>query len=141
MTSHTEINLVFTARVGLRFLVEHHVLSGNDENSDALYRKQLEAEGGLDDDETYQQLMEGGSEEDACLGAIQKSCDPVKEVRRTVARVVKLCRESYGLVPEIEIVDCTPDKDAVLPFTYVPHHLRYMLAELLKNSCRATVRK
>ena len=109
-----------------------------------MYRKQLEAEGGLellDDDGTYQQLMEDGSEEDACLGAIQKNCDPVKEVRRTVARVVKLCRESYGLVPEIEIVDCTPDKDAVLPFTYVPHHLRYMLAELLKNSCRATVRK
>ena len=142
MTSHNENNLVFTARVGLRFLVEHHVLSGNDENSDALYRKQLEAEGGLellDDDETYHQLIEDVSEEDACLGAIQKNCDPVKEVRRTVARVVKLCRESYGLVPEIEIVDCTAGCD--LPFTYVPHHLRYMLAELLKNSCRATVRK
>ena len=65
MTSHNEINLVFTARVGLRFLVEHHVLSGSDENSDALYRKQLEAEGGLDDEETYQQAVresEGAAE-------------------------------------------------------------------------------
>jgi len=133
------LNRFFTARVGLRFLVEHHVLSGNDENSDALYRKQLEAEGGLEllDDENY--ALSEGSDQDFC-GAIQKNCDPVKEVRRTVARVTKLCRESYGIAPEIEIVDCTPDTDAALPFTYVPHHLRYMLAELVKNSCRASVR-
>ncbi|EED95114.1 pyruvate dehydrogenase kinase, partial [Thalassiosira pseudonana CCMP1335] len=97
------LNRFFTARVGLRFLTEHHVLSGNDENSDA-------------------------------LGGIGANCDPVKEVKRTVARVTRLCRESYGIAPEIEVVDCTPDKDAGLNFTYVPHHLRYMLAELLKNS-------
>ena len=139
------LNRFFTARVGLRFLVEHHVLSGNDENSDALYRKQLEAEGGLEllDDENY--LLESPDSEDTddddVCGAIQKDCDPIKEVKRTVARVTRLCRESYGISPEIEVVDATPDEDVVLPFTYVPHHLRYMLAELLKNSCRATVRK
>jgi len=134
------LNRFFTARVGLRFLVEHHVLSGNDENSDALYRKQLEAEGGLEllEEDKKHESMQGPDDE--CCGAIQKNCDPIKEVRRTVARVQKLCRESYGIVPEIEVVDCTPDKDAALSFTYVPHHLRYMLAELLKNSCRAEVR-
>ena len=133
------LNRFFTARVGLRFLVEHHVLSGNDENSDALYRKQLEAEGGLEllDNEEYH-FNENTDGDEECCGAIQKNCDPMKEVRRTVARVQKLCRESYGLVPEIDVVDCTPD--AEVQFTYVPHHLRYMLAELLKNSCRATVR-
>ena len=121
---------------------EHHVLSGYDENSDALYRNQLEAEGGLELlDEDNQFLQTGSDNSEDCCGAIQKNCDPVREVRRTVARVTKLCRESYGIAPEIEIVDCTPDRDAELPFTYVPHHLRYMLAELLKNSCRATVRK
>eukprot|EP00578_Thalassiosira_sp_NH16_P015716 CAMPEP_0181106882 /NCGR_PEP_ID=MMETSP1071-20121207/16766_1 /TAXON_ID=35127 /ORGANISM="Thalassiosira sp., Strain NH16" /LENGTH=646 /DNA_ID=CAMNT_0023190313 /DNA_START=82 /DNA_END=2022 /DNA_ORIENTATION=- len=135
------LNRFFTARVGLRFLVEHHVLSGYDENSDALYRNQLEAEGGLELlDEDNQFLQTGSDNSEDCCGAIQKNCDPVREVRRTVARVTKLCRESYGIAPEIEIVDCTPDRDAELPFTYVPHHLRYMLAELLKNSCRATVR-
>jgi len=140
------LNRFFTARVGLRFLVEHHVLSGNNENSDALYRKQLEAEGGLEllEDENYALASNSDSdgEDDVseCCGAIQKNCDPVKEVRRTVARVTKLCRESYGIAPEIELVDCTTDKNASLSFTYVPHHLRYMLAELLKNSCRATVR-
>ena len=133
----------FTARVGLRFLVEHHVLSGSGENSDTLYRKQLEAEGGWDllDQENYAYLEVGSSNQENFCGAIQKNCDPVKEVKRTVARVTKLCRESYGIAPEIEVVDCTPDKDAGILFTYVPHHLRYMLAELLKNSCRATVRK
>ncbi|KAL7533661.1 hypothetical protein ACHAWF_004578 [Thalassiosira exigua] len=130
----------FTARVGLRFLVEHHILSGNDENSDALYRRQLAAEGGLDllEDEDSGSSFKDGED---CCGAIQKDCDPVREVKRTVARVTRLCRESYGIAPEIKIVDCTPDGDATVPFTYVPHHLRYMLAELLKNSCRATVRR
>ncbi len=129
----------FTARVGLRFLVEHHVLTGNEEGSDALYRQQLEAEGGLELLETDPliQLPLG----DDCCGSIQKNCDPVLEVRRTAARVTKLCRESYGIAPEIEVVDCTRSADADTPFTYVPHHLRYMLAELLKNSCRATVKR
>eukprot|EP00580_Thalassiosira_gravida_P009620 CAMPEP_0201633560 /NCGR_PEP_ID=MMETSP0493-20130528/6828_1 /ASSEMBLY_ACC=CAM_ASM_000838 /TAXON_ID=420259 /ORGANISM="Thalassiosira gravida, Strain GMp14c1" /LENGTH=581 /DNA_ID=CAMNT_0048105291 /DNA_START=304 /DNA_END=2049 /DNA_ORIENTATION=- len=139
------LNRFFTARVGLRFLVEHHVLSGNDEDSDALYRKQLQAEGGLEllDDEDHALAPSedaAANDGDRIGGAIQQNCDPVKEVTRTASRVMKLCRESYGIAPEIEIVDCTPDKDAALHFTYVPHHLRYMLAELLKNSCRATVR-
>ncbi|KAL7476222.1 hypothetical protein ACHAW6_002098 [Cyclotella cf. meneghiniana] len=133
------LNRFFTARVGLRFLVEHHVLSGNDENSDALYKQQLELEGGLEllEDETYASDMWEKSE--SC-GCIQQNCDPIKEVKRTVARVTKLCRESYGIAPEINIVDCATDNNAKMSFTYVPHHLRYMLAELLKNSCRATVR-
>ena len=134
------LNRFFTARVGLRFLVEHHVLSGNDENSDALYRKQLEAEGGLELLDNDNHLLLDGDED--CCGAIQKNCDPVKEVKRTVARVTRLCRESYGIAPEVEIVESTEDTgDAEVSFTYVPHHLRYMLAELLKNSCRATVKK
>ena len=130
----------FTARVGLRFLVEHHVLSGKDENSDALYKQQLEMEGGLEllEDETLASESLGKTESRGC---IQLNCDPIMEVKRTVARVTKLCRESYGIAPEIKIVNCTVDNDADVPFTYVPHHLRYMLAELLKNSCRATVKR
>ncbi len=153
------LNRFFTARVGLRFLVEHHVLSGNGENSDDLYRKQLEAEVGnaaslADFRKENEDLMTTEEEEEdyedsssdgggASCGAIQRDCDPVKEVRRTVARVTRLCRESYGISPEIEIVVATPDRDGRggTSFTYVPHHLRYMLAELLKNSCRATVRR
>ena len=129
----------FTARVGLRFLVEHHVLTGNEESSTALYKQQLEAEGGLELLETDPLITLPA--EDDCCGSIQRNCDPVLEVRRTAARVTLLCRESYGVAPEIEVVDCTRKADADVPFTYVPHHLRYMLAELLKNSCRATVKR
>jgi len=140
------LNRFFTARVGLRFLVEHHVLSGNDENSDALYKRRLETEGILDlleEEEKQQQASSSHFEsiEDEFCGAIQMNCDPIKEVERTVARVTKLCQESYGICPDIEIVDAVSNVDAELSFTYVPHHLRYMVAELLKNSLRATVRK
>lgn len=157
------LNRFFTARVGLRFLVEHHVLSGNGENSDDLYRKQLIAEGngtlvdpGLlltEKDIEYEKALssrgrEGGitasslsDDEEVKCGAIQRDCDPVKEVRRTVARVTQLCRESYGIAPNIEIVVGTGERGEGVSFTYVPHHLRYMLAELLKNSCRASVRR
>lgn len=147
------LNRFFTARVGLRFLVEHHVLSGKGENSDDLYRKQLLAEGngaladpgltthqGEKDD--YEASLSGGgfSSDEVVCGAIQRDCDPVKEVRRTVARVTQLCRESYGIAPDIKVVVGTGEKGEGVSFTYVPHHLRYMLAELLKNSCRASVR-
>ena len=151
------LNRFFTARVGLRFLVEHHVLSGNGENSDDLYRKQLIAEGngtlvdpGLllsEKDVEYEESLSsrGGElsldDEEVKCGAIQRDCDPVKEVRRTVARVTQLCRESYGIAPNIEIVVGTGERGEGVSFTYVPHHLRYMLAELLKNSCRASVRR
>lgn len=155
------LNRFFTARVGLRFLVEHHVLSGNGENSDDLYRKQLIAEGngtlvdpGLlltEKDVEYEEalsprgntasLSTSSDNEEVKCGAIQRDCDPVKEVRRTVARVTQLCRESYGIAPNIEIVVGTGERGEGVSFTYVPHHLRYMLAELLKNSCRASVRR
>ena len=153
----------FTARVGLRFLVEHHVLTGNDENSDVLYRQQLELEGGLELlEEEEERLFSDATTADNTAatadntatntatatkwnstshGCIQLNCDPIKEVQRTIARVTKLCRESYGIAPEIQIVNCTLDNGREVPFTYVPHHLRYMVAELLKNSCRATVKR
>lgn len=51
------------------------------------------------------------------------------------------CRKRYGISPEIEVIDCTPEHFVNSDFTYVPHHLQYMLAELLKNSCRATIRR
>ncbi|KAL9191469.1 hypothetical protein ACHAXT_001175 [Thalassiosira profunda] len=124
---------------GLRSLKDERQAPGrSQENSDALYRRQLEMEGGVDllDDDTA--AGEEARWDEECCGAIQKDCDPVKEVRRTVKRVERLCRESYGIAPEIRVVESKRDAD--VPFTYVPHHLRYMLAELLKNSCRATVK-
>ena len=128
------LNKFFTARVGLRFLIEHHVLSTKKETKkDELRLRQscieeipLESEDDCDDD---------------FLGCIQKDCDPVREARRVAAQVTRHCRDCYGIAPEVQILDCTGREDERVEFTYVPHHLQYMLAELLKNSCRATVRR
>jgi len=48
-------------------------------------------------------------------------------------------QELFGVCPEIQIVDASQDEHS--KFTYVPHHLQYMVGELLKNSCRATVKR
>ena len=113
----------FTSRVGLRFLTEHHILSQRNSNSETLRERQ------------------GTIGEFPFLGCIQKDCDPVLEVQRVSASVRDQCFESFGVAPVIEVVDCTRQKYKERTFTYVPHHLQYMLAELLKNSCRATVKR
>mmetsp|Transcript_7211 Transcript_7211/g.15737 ORF Transcript_7211/g.15737 Transcript_7211/m.15737 type:complete len:628 (+) Transcript_7211:108-1991(+) len=126
----------FTARVGLRFLTEHHILSDDrrDLNEDlrvqqsCLENVPIESSGDAGDDNTDY------------LGCIQKNCDPVREARRVADQVRTHCEEAYGIAPDVDIVDCTARKDADIDFTYVPHHLQYMLSELLKNSCRASVR-
>jgi len=134
----------FTARVGLRFLAEHHVLSSSErgDDNDELRRRQscldyndnIGWDNSSSVDDPQQQI-------DPYLGCIQKNCDPVLQARRVAAQVTRHCRECYGVSPDVEIVDCTSAADADVDFTYVPHHLQYMLAELLKNSCRATVRR
>jgi pyruvate dehydrogenase kinase 2/3/4 len=115
----------FTARVGLRFVTEHHVLSSPRESTRALRNV------------TH---MFPSDQEDTVLGCIQTNCDLVKEVTKVSELVSQQTREYYGMCPEIDIVDCIR-QDLSREFTYVPHHLHYMLGELLKNSCRATLRR
>ena len=131
----------FTARVGLRFLTEHHILSSDDEQNDELRMRQscLENVPLVETPEADNEAS--ASSEESFLGCIQKNCDPVRETKRVADQVVRHCDEAYGISPVIDIVDCTSAKNARRDFTYVPHHLRYMLSELLKNSCRASVRK
>lgn len=138
----------FTARVGLRFLTEHHILS-SPERKEAIRKEQkmmwlqkgLAARGGGDVNELEICDSKGTGGSGRFLGCIQKDCDPVREVRAVADQVVRKTRDCYGVSPRIEIVDCTEGTNAKKDFTYVPHHLQYMLAELLKNSCRATVRR
>jgi pyruvate dehydrogenase kinase 2/3/4 len=103
----------FTARVGLRFLTEHHILSDPHRNP-------------------LPHLSPSAN-----LGCIQTDCDPVQEVRTICERVRQQTKDCYGVSPEIELIDCSTHNPG--KFTYPPHHLQYMVAELLKNSCRATV--
>lgn len=118
----------FTARVGLRLLTEHHVLSskGNSERKAAV----------LD----CMQLFKG---EKIDVGCIKSDLDVVYEVKRVAALVREQTMMYLELAqldkecPEIIIVDCNKERE---PFTFVPHHLHYIVSELLKNSIRATLR-
>lgn len=121
----------FTARVGLRFLTQHHIMSSP---------KRLEG--------ISTSTPPNNSEEDEFfLGCIQTNCEPVHEVRKVVKYVQKQTQDYYGTCPEIQIIDAAsspPYNESSLQkgnFTYVPHHLRYMVGELLKNSCRATLKR
>ena len=114
----------FTARVGLRFLAVHHVLSSERESTQALR-------------DVISMLPPDSS--DTMLGCIQKNVNVVKEVRRVADLVTEQTEGYYGMCPKIDIVDCLHE-GAPRDFTYVVHHLHHMVGELLKNSCRATVR-
>ena len=113
----------FMARTGLRFLVEHHILSSPARSKTSAVRS----------NQTYFDKTE-----EITLGCIKTDCDPVKEVQKVVKAVTRQTEDHYGICPDIQIVDSIKNK---MNFTYVPHHLQHMVGELLKNSCRATVRK
>lgn len=118
----------FTARVGLRFLTEQYVLSSNRESSKALHKVTSMFPG----------LDTPCRKDKKARGCIQANMDVVQEIRRVADLVTHQTKEYYGgLCPVIDIVDCA----SVHEFTFVPHHLHYMISELLKNSCRASVRR
>jgi len=127
----------FTGRVGLRFLIEHHILSDPSIQDVESYRRQSYC--------TYiqQQKEDKKVENDSLfLGCIHKNCNTVQEVQRVAKVVTQQCFQEFGVTPNVEVVDASvKSKYRDRPFTYVPHHLHYMLAELIKNSCRAVVRR
>ncbi len=129
----------FNARTGLRLITEHHILSCKELHLENVELRQTQSclEGRVGDEDGG----EGEGEREYEFGCIQKSCDPSVEARTVADQVMEQCRKRYGVSPNIEIIDCTPEQFTNADFTYATHHLQYMLAELLKNSCRATVRR
>ncbi len=120
----------FTGRVGLRFLMEHHILSDPSLKDVELYRRQ-----------SYYTYIPQQEDVGSFMGCIQKDCDTMREVQRVATQVTQQCFEQFGISPNVEVVDATvKSKYRSRAFTYVPHHLHYMVAELLTNSCRAVVR-
>ena len=80
------------------------------------------------------------SENENIFGCIQTDCDPIREIENVVDTITLLTQDLFGVCPEIQIVDASQGEHDS-KFTYVPHHLQYMVGELLKNSCRATVNR
>mmetsp|Transcript_34873 Transcript_34873/g.79531 ORF Transcript_34873/g.79531 Transcript_34873/m.79531 type:complete len:394 (-) Transcript_34873:217-1398(-) len=69
-------------------------------------------------------------------GVICSKTSPLQCMKRAEALSAELCRETYGVSPEVEYsgeLECT--------FTYIPFHLEYQCVELLKNAMRATVER
>ncbi|GKY95629.1 hypothetical protein MPSEU_000524200 [Mayamaea pseudoterrestris] len=148
----------FTARVGLRFLIEHHVVSSTRSGNE--YRKSLSrvfSQSVSAPFTTSNMAVNASTQQDARVavisGCIQSNVDVVEETRKVAGLVRAQTLQAFGCCPDIHIVDCiqpkqqqqqsrhvTKPKAHNTGFTYVPHHLHYMLAELLMNSCRATVR-
>mmetsp|Transcript_23693 Transcript_23693/g.56097 ORF Transcript_23693/g.56097 Transcript_23693/m.56097 type:complete len:654 (+) Transcript_23693:234-2195(+) len=133
----------FTARVGLRFLTEHHILSSPTRATNEQEDSELDG----DSSEATE-----NDDKESFLGCIEPNCCPTREVRKVVEAVRRQTMEYYGdgMCPEIQIVDGDiaaqqqehqKKKKGTNNFTYVPHHLHYMVGELLKNSCRATVKR
>lgn len=137
----------FTARTGLRLLTEHHILSCMErQEAAAELKKKHNCFSSLSSSSSPESEVESSSlsleeEDETFFGCIKGNCDPASEARKVAQHVMQECHDTYGLSPDIEILDCTPVHFSNKSFTYVPHHLQYMLAELLKNSCRATVNR
>jgi len=144
----------FTARVGLRFLTEHHILSAprnhptlyNYVNAPDVVRQMEPMMSGIheeaqtiSDPNNNNNNNNNDSEVKEDRGCIQYDCNAVLECQKVAQGVARQTEDCYGICPEIEIID-RQSKTAQV-FTYVPHHLQYMLAELLKNSCRASVER
>ena len=138
----------FTARVGLRFLIEHHVISSTASGLD--YRKLLTSVfPKMANNEPPSPNTTSNAEDPSLIaaGCIQSNVNVVQETKMVAELVKAQTLGTYGCCPEIHIVDCIQPQQQTATsrqsnpgFTYVPHHLHYMLAELLLNACRATVR-
>jgi pyruvate dehydrogenase kinase 2/3/4 len=71
--------------------------------------------------------------------------DPVvspEDICRSAAEAARqLCETHMGMAPEINIdVRVKRSRAGDVSFSYIPIYLRYILVEVLKNSCQATVR-
>lgn len=67
-------------------------------------------------------------------GVIAENCRPVDVIVSAAEEARRICDRCMGDAPEVIV-----QGDMDLTFTYVPHHLHYIMMELLKNSLRATV--
>jgi len=67
-------------------------------------------------------------------GIVHPNCSPAEIVGSLADRVGAACHEAYGVQPQVAL---RGQLDTVLAF--IPEHLDFILQEILKNACRATI--
>jgi len=83
---------------------------------------------------TEQYLHSAQRNTEGWSGVLHSRCDPVQVANMAAADVEGLAYHHMGQCPPI-VVRGEPGG----AFTYIPKHMHYILAELLKNACRAVV--
>jgi len=73
---------------------------------------------------------------DFAAGIVDPECDVPQICRETAEHVVEMCEEHTGCAPLVKVEVHTAR--ASPRFAYIPGFLRFMIREILKNSCRAT---
>ena len=81
-------------------------------------------------------IMESDNKPQKLAGIVDPDCDVAQICRETAMHVQEITEEHTGRTPKIEVKEFQ-DK-AVPRFSYIPGFLRFIMTEVLKNSCRAT---
>lgn len=74
-------------------------------------------------------------------GIIDPECDPSLICRDVADEVTEMCEELTGKSVYVKVCVHAPwekKKGRIVGFSYVPGFLRFIMTEILKNSCRAT---
>lgn len=78
-------------------------------------------------------------EKAAITGIVDPECDPAIICRNAADAARHLSIGQLGLAPEVKI-DVRVHRNRARSFSYIPYYLHYIVLEVLKNSCVATVK-
>merc|ERR1712151_1442103 len=70
-------------------------------------------------------------------GIINPECDVAQVCRDVAEKVLEICEEETGRCPLIKVE--MHNERGVPTFSYIPGFLKFIMTEILKNSCKATV--
>jgi pyruvate dehydrogenase kinase 2/3/4 len=129
------LNRFYMSRIGLRFLLEHHIAVSHNQShhasphgAPAFGRPARSRSTG-----SHSLGQRSGSGRPGMAGIIDPHCNVAEIAREAADDAEELCSFHLGESPEF-----TFHGTLGAELTYVPGHIRYMLFELLKNAARAT---
>lgn len=145
LTRKDENQVVRTLSLAIRSLYDQH--NGSDRNSkqldeirysgDQILSRFFMARIGLRF--IIEQYLHSENPAPSWSGVIHSRCNPVRVAEMAAEDAMRLADYHLGAYPVIEVVEENKKGDQDGTFTYIPKHMHYILLELLKNACRATV--